>query len=477
MARIPHRIASLRPGLRNRVAVTFGLGAFVISALMGATSYYTTRHFLVEQRVSNDLHQAFVDAALVRSEVRAGDAIETILQTADSSTPDAHSVLSLSNTWYARTLSVGRKFIPHGVMSLANGGTAAVQTVTEHGIPEVVVAIPLPAVKGTYYEVFFANDLAHTLGVFGLAIVVAGLLTTVLGMVLGRWASGRSLRPLASVSGAAVAIAEGSLSTRLPAASSDPDLAGLTRSFNTMVDQLQDRIERDARFTSDVSHELRSPLTTLSASLEVLEAQRSALSPSASEALDLLSADLRRFRRLVADLLEISRADIDSLDLALDEVDAGQLVNKSIEAAVAQAPTQHQAPSVNIDPSLDGCRLLVDKRRFERVMANLIENASLYAGGARTVWASAVPTGFVTVGVDDAGPGIPLSDRPRIFDRFYRGSASGRRGKGSGTGLGLSLVAEHVRLHGGTVEVTDAPGGGARFCVILPLCEPGEEES
>lgn len=459
---------NLRPGLRARVTVMFGLGALALSVLLGSGAFYTTRHYLVSERDSANIHQAFVNAALVRSEVRAGDAIEAILQTADSSTVDSHSLLTLSGTWYARTLSVGRNYIPASLKRIARDGTAVTQTVEMNHNPEIVVAVPLPAVKGIYYEIFFVRDLAHTIRIFGLAIFIAGVLTTALGIFLGRWAASRSLRPLAGVSSAAVAIASGSLSTRLPENSSDPDLAGLTDSFNAMVNQLQDRFERDARFTSDVSHELRSPLTTLSASLEVLEHQSQGLSASGREALNLLGADLRRFQRLVTDLLEISRADTDALDLALEEVDAQELINRSVVAAMRHLVTQNASPQIEIDANVEGKHLMIDKRRFERVMANLIENASLYGGGATKVWANASTPGFVQVGVDDQGPGVKEADRPHIFDRFYRGSASGRRGTGTGTGLGLALVKEHVRLLNGSVEIVDAPGGGARFCVVLP---------
>jgi len=147
-------------------------------------------------------------------------------------------------------------------------------------------------VHATYFAVFDLGDLSHTLRVLALALMTAGIITTILGAAVGSSASARSLRPLTGVSRAAVAIAGGRLDTRLPAATGDPDLAGLTTSFNRMVDQLQERIEREARFTSDVSHELRSPLTTLSASLDVLESHADELSPRARHALDLDAAAL-----------------------------------------------------------------------------------------------------------------------------------------------------------------------------------------
>jgi two-component system sensor histidine kinase MtrB len=122
----------------------------------------------------------------------------------------------------------------------------------------------------------------------------------------------------------------------------------------------------------------------------------------------------------------------------------------------------------------------VDKRRFERVMANLMENAAHYGGGVTEV---TVRPGdqeeVVEVTVDDAGPGIDPGERSKVFERFYRGSASGRRGAGTGSGLGLALVAEHMRVMQGDVRVESSPPGGARFVLSLPVLdgdEAGDED-
>ncbi len=311
----------------------------------------------------------------------------------------------------------------------------------------------------------------------GLALFAAGVVTTLLGVGLGRFASVRSLRPLAEVSRAAGAIAGGDLDTRLDADAADPDLQELTNSFNAMVDQLQERIEREARFNSDVSHELRSPLTTLAAALEVLEADSGTLPPRSQRALQLFSDDLHRFQRMVGDLLEMSRADAGSVDVFLEEVSVTELVQRSVEAGFGHMDGRRSGgpPPVRIDPDVGPWRVGVDKRRFERVMVNLMENASHYGGGVTEI--AVVPgTGDnVDVTVDDAGPGISLEERAKVFERFYRGSASGRRGTGTGTGLGLALVAEHMRLMHGGVHVESSPEGGARFVLSLPVLSNGAD--
>ncbi len=117
----------------------------------------------------------------------------------------------------------------------------------------------------------------------------------------------------------------------------------------------------------------------------------------------------------------------------------------------------------------------VDKRRFERVMVNLMENAAHYGGGVTEIAVGPGADTTVDVTVDDDGPGIDPLERMKIFERFYRGSASGRRGTGTGTGLGLALVAEHMRVMRGAVRVESSPAGGGRFVLTLPVQPDGDE--
>ena len=315
----------MKLGIGARITAVFGLGALILSILMGGLSYFTVRHFLLAGRESAAQHQTFTNAVLVRNALQQGNtAYVSLLSNIDAGT-DAHSVLFHGAKTYDSSLSVTAGSIPHDLRAVVLSGTAATQTYrTPGGTAEIVVGVPVPSVQAHYFDVFDLSDLDHTLRVLALALIVAGVITTILGTALGRFASTRSLRPLAVVSRAAGAIAGGELDTRLDAEAADPDLEGFTLSFNAMVDQLQERIEREARFNSDVSHELRSPLTTLAASVEVLEADRDDLPLRSQRALQLLSDDLRRFQRMVADLLEMSRADAGSVDVFLEEVRVGR---------------------------------------------------------------------------------------------------------------------------------------------------------
>ncbi len=239
-----------------------------------------------------------------------------------------------------------------------------------------------------------------------------------------------------------------------------------------MASALQLRIERDARFASDVSHELRSPLMTLSASVEVIEARRHEMPERAQAALDLLTSDVSRFQGLVEDLLEISRFDAGAIRLHLEDLRVAEFVRQRRR----RQPAPHTPVTRPSGPS--GAVIHGDRRRLARVIANLIDNARAYGGGEPEVTISEgdARTSRVThvrIGVEDHGPGVPVEERALIFERFARGATAGRRSGSEGAGLGLALVDEHVRMHGGRVWVEDRLDGepGARFVIELLTVE------
>ena len=473
----------------------FGFGALLLSVFMGVSTYLVARQFSLHQREVAAIRQTFVDALVARSSLRdTSTDIVSLLESLDTS--GSRALVVLHGRWFSASVPLGEKSIPLAMRRLVASGTAGSQLIVLSGTPELVVGVPIPSVGVDYFEVISLEDIARSLQILALALAGAGAVTTVAGAVIGRWASGRALAPLSDVSHAAEVIAHGQLGTRLRTAD-DADLAPLAESFNRMTDALQERIEREARFTSDVSHELRSPLTTLTTAVGVIEANAGGLGDRGRTALRLLATEIRHFQKMVDDLLEISRVDTGAVVLSTDEVEVAELVDHL--ASVGSA----RGVPVAIDPAVAHLRLSVDKRRIERIVANLVTNAARYAGGATLLSAEPGP-GRPASGIDgpdvaasqdggagpaaegasdvspgrwvhlvvaDRGPGIAPEERQRIFERFYRGSASGRRGATEGTGLGLALVAEHVRLHHGRVWAEDGIDGDHRFVVALPTVD------
>ncbi|HEV8296837.1 MAG TPA: HAMP domain-containing sensor histidine kinase [Acidimicrobiales bacterium] len=454
-----------RLGLRARITILFALGGLLLSVIMALATLYLTRQNLLTQRESDAIDRLSSDASNLNSKLTPGispESVQALLLTLSTSQGSLPLVQIGDRPAIARDQSSAFITAPPSLEQLVlSQKPGRIRTVID-GEPMLVLGVPL-RFGVQYYEAVPLSDIESTLRSVSYILLGSSAATAALAALLGVWASRRMLRPLAEVSAAAEAIASGNLDTRLvPPA--DRDLASLTASFNEMVGALQERIERDARFASEVSHELRSPLMTLTASVEVLETRRDELPERAQTAVDLLSSDLDRFKQLVEDLLEISRFDVGTASLELDEINVVEFVRQ------ATARASDEPIPIIYDPAMAHTFIRADKRRIARVVSNLIDNAAKYGDGATRI--DILDLGdAMQIAVEDNGPGVPLSERIVIFDRFSRGGAGGRRGADSGVGLGLSLVTEHVHLHGGRVWVEDRSDGhsGARFVVELPI--------
>jgi two-component system, OmpR family, sensor histidine kinase MtrB len=459
-----------RLGLRTRITIAFAVGALVMSAVLAGAALGFARQNLLDQRESSATARTYQNAQTVSRALPAGtgssdggDPADVLpsLQTPTGSNP----VLLVNGRWFPLNPEFGEDVIPASLRSMVRSGQPARMRFDHDGTTQLAVGVPLPSVDGAYFEIVSLGELEQTLESISISLLAAALLSTLAGAGVGWWAARRVLRPLRGIGDAAHAIATGRFDTRVEA-SDDPDLAPLADSFNEMALTLEERIERDARFASNVSHELRSPLMTLAASIEVLENQRDDMPDRAKAALDLMVADIERFRQLVEDLLEISRFDAGVMHLDLEEVRVDELVLQAVTSS-----TDVDVP-VDIDADLAGVVVRADKRRLSRVIANLLDNAAKYGKGATRVELRRAGDA-VLIAVEDDGPGVTAEDRDLIFLRFNRGTSAGHRRGIDGVGLGLALVAEHIRLHGGSVWVEDRPGDqpGARFVIELPTEE------
>lgn len=306
--------------------------------------------------------------------------------------------------------------------------------------------------------------------------------------VLGGWLiAGRSLRPISAVTETASDIAESpqtaqSLAARLQPPAGHDEVAGLTATFNRMLDRIEDEFGRRQRFVSDASHELRTPLTAIRGNLDVLAMQlrrggdgsgdepESQRQQAIDEGFDDMSREANRMARLLDDLLFLARADSDreapgerSEPVRLDELarqiarTASGMANGQVLAVEADAPV-----TVNGDPD-----------RLSQLLWILVDNALRHtpAGRQITVTVQPVPeTAWGRLVVADEGSGIEASDLPLIFDRFYRADAARSRGSG-GSGLGLAIARTIVDGYGGEITAESEAGAGSRFTVLLPAAE------
>lgn len=452
-------------GLRVRAAVGFGITGLIVAVAGASLTYALARSYLVAQREDTAIRQAYVNARLARNILRAeAPDVRAFLASLGGGTA-SDSILRYRGESFATSLAIGPDEIPRDLQRVVGHGHAGHQRYRDAGGKlHLAVGVRLAAVDADYYELFPLAELEDTMELLArsLAIGVAG--AAVVAAMVGWAAASRLVRPLRPVADAAERIAGGALDTRLgePA---DPDLRRLTEAFNQMAAALESRIERETRFAADVSHELRSPLAAVSAAVEIIQRRRDQLPPQVTEAFAVLSAKVSLFQRMVLDLLEISRLDGGTAVVSDDIIDLRHLLDRLVD--------QH-APSgtpVDVDAGAP-THIRGDRRRLAQAVANILDNANRYAGGATRVTVTAPSPGWVRLEIDDHGPGISEEERDAIFGRFARGVAGVEAGSDSGTGLGLALTAEHVRLHGGRVWVENAPGGGARFLVDIPTGLP-----
>lgn len=453
---------SVRLGIRLRMVMFFGLAAFAAALALSLASYFSTRAYLLDQRVELAKLQTFNNAQLVRTVVATSRDDIAGLVTNLRTERDGYAVLHLQATendaefFYAQApLRFTQSNLPSELVERTIAGTTGRQRFRFDGQPYEAVGVAIPGLGAHYFEAFPLSQVTSTLTTIQTTLVFSVLIITVLGGLLGLSMSRNVLRPLKRVSSAANDIATGGLDTRLES-EGDPDLDQLVTSFNEMANSVQSRIEREERFASDVSHELRSPITALTTAVEVLERRSVEFSDRNQEAIRIVAEQVRRFDRTVLDLLELSRLDAGSRDEAnredVDLIDTARRIMSRY--GFDEVPLHTQGTEWS---------LVVDRRRIERVLVNLLENAREHGGGATRVTLESTTESFSII-VDDAGPGVAVSERERIFERFARGTA-GRTSHGSG--LGLAIVQEHAHAMGGKATVEASPDGGSRFVVSL----------
>lgn len=454
--------------LRLRLIFTFTTGAILIVVLLASLIFFGARQTLTRAQLSIDRGQAYDNAALLRTTLASNPlALSSEVAALEKST-NASVYLSAHGQWLEPTSTIPTLLISTPIATIAAAGQAASQIVSTPSGVVYVVAVPIPAVDTVVYHVFMLSGLQQSLQKLLVLLVVGGGLSVIVGFLGALFASLRTVRPLRSVAVAAEEILAGNLQARIPATNSGSEVRQLTTSFNAMVSQLASRIERDARFASDVAHELRTPLTGLTLAVSMLQREEQNLTRGGAKHLDVLSGDLAIFSNLVEDLLEMSQYDAGSHPLSLDEVPLVTLLERCVLASTDRLASTPLA--IDIDASAQDVRVKVDRRRFERVIANLFDNAKKYANGVIAVRVECHDR-RAFIFVDDDGPGVPVEERVAIFERFYRGPAANNRGQVQGTGLGLSLARDHVNAIGASLSVMDRPGGGARFVIELPVQE------
>lgn len=265
--------------------------------------------------------------------------------------------------------------------------------------------------------------------------------------------TGQALSPVKRMTRQVAVISGGTLHERVAVPGTGDEIQELGLTMNGMLDRLEEDDQRLRQFISDASHELRSPVAVLRSEAEV--ALRSAGPNGESELAQGVLGESLRLERIVADLLVLARGDEARSPMNFSAIDLDDIV-------LAEAGRRRRVP-VDVSAVSAG-RIHGTREGCERVLVHLLDNAARHAASSVSV-ALQTSEGSVVLTVDDDGPGIPLADRDRVFERFTRLEAARTRDTG-GAGLGLAVVAATVSAMGGEILIEDAPTGGARFRVV-----------
>jgi signal transduction histidine kinase len=401
-----------------------------------------------EEVVSLIQQEGVIDAvSAIRSEARSGQLVQIL--TEDGVMVGASSRLAASAPMAPSRPAPGRTTTT--VEDLDHVGTGGDWVVASRGVATatgkyvVQVASPITVQRQTVQMVA-----VFLLAVSPLLVAGAGFAVWVL--------VGRALQPVERIRAEVDAVDDRHLDRRVDVPVSGDEIAALAETMNGMLARLEDAQRSQRAFVSDASHELRSPLATLTAAADLaVEADE----PTRTRLLGTISAELARLRMLVEGLMTLARADAHDLSASFGEVDLDDIVDAEVRRVRATS-------ELDVVVDLEPLRVSGDAPRLTQAVRNVIDNAVRHARSTVWVELSRSPDGEAVVRIDNDGPPIAASDRERVFDRFVRLDASRSRDAG-GSGLGLSIARAAVQEHDGRIEVVEGPSGRCRFQIVLPV--------
>jgi signal transduction histidine kinase len=292
-----------------------------------------------------------------------------------------------------------------------------------------------------------------------LSVIFATLISLLFGWLMAR----NIIRPLRDLNAATHAIAQGDLEKQVNIQTRD-EIGALASSFNLMTASLKRSRDLRRQMTADIAHELRNPLSIIMGNAEALS---EGVLPPTSETLDIIYDEARHLSRLVDDLRTLSRSESGELSLQRSPVDPDEILTRCAAAYAMRA--SEKGVVLRVESAIQLPAVEVDMERIQQVLGNLIDNSLKHTpAGESIILSAAMSDGAVLISVHDGGSGIPESELPFVFERFYRGKQTiGRIQDGSGLGLAISKAL--VELHGGQISAESHPGQGAKITLSLPL--------
>lgn len=298
-----------------------------------------------------------------------------------------------------------------------------------------------------------------------LIIMIIAIPTSIASTIaIGYAAATKALKPVDKMRKTAFKITSRNLGERIDLGRRKDELGKLAQTFNEMIDRLQDAFQRINQFSSDVSHELKTPLTIIKGETEVaLRKERTVEEYKSILVSHLEEAD--QMTRIIEDLLLLSKADKDEIRMSIETIDVRDLI---MNVYTDMRLFAHQKDVRLVAETLTDTKLRGDELKLLRMLRNIVDNGIKYTQAGGTVEISSeLNDGMVTILVRDTGVGIDREDLKYVFDRFYRADRSRKRE--SGSGLGLSISKWIAEAHSGTIDVESQISSGSLFSIRLPL--------
>ena len=458
--------------LTARISLLF---AAAVTAVLLATGFFLSRavemHF-----IENDRHELDGKLELIRhllERATSREAMDQLSRQLDDALVGHHGLaVAVADAEGAVWFATSGAGIPTAVMQAREcpAGSASVECLPgglwqwqqgEHDYRGRVV--PMTTGTGEVHGVAVALDIGHHelfMTRFRLTLALAMTLAALATAGLGWFATYRGLASLRRFSDLAAGISAEHLTIRLPETGHTPELQKLAQSFNAMLARLDDSFRRLSEFSSDIAHELRTPISNLMTQTQVVLGRARSVEEY-REVLQSSAEEYDRLARMVGDMLFLAKADNRLIVPNREKVDLAQEVQDVIEfhGIVAE--------ECGIRLQFEGAATVSgDRLMLRRALSNLVSNAIRHCPTGQTVLTRVrLESGFAVVAVENPGT-IPAENIPCLFDRFYTGDPSRRSGSG-GVGLGLAIVKSTIEVHGGTI-VASSGAGLTRFEIRLP---------
>ena len=364
----------------------------------------------------------------------------------------------------------GVKIEKEAVSNVLKGKTIAIRGKIEYfEEPVLMVAVPIQIKNQVLGAVFVYNTIAGMSGTIRKLrqyLFIIGLAILILAIIVSYQFSKSISRPLQKISAAAIKMADGDYDTQVDVERED-EIGQLADKFNFLCRKLKDHLRLQRQFVGNVSHELKTPLTTIRGFLKALRDGIYEDDESPTEYCNIILDEVDRMNRLVRELLSLSKIESGIMEFSMVPIDLKELIDKTVSNLAPIIEKGDYRVIVEVEDDLE--QGLGDPDRISQVLINLIRNAIKHSEVGSRIWvrATMIDNEMIKIEVQDEGAGIPEEDIHHIWDRFYKVDKARTREKEEGTGLGLSIVKEIIDRHGGIVDVESEEGKGSVFSFTI----------